>query len=40
MGCRYCVMACPYYALAYEYDDPLTPRVMRCTMCYRRIKEG
>ncbi len=40
MGCRYCVMACPYYALAYEYDNPLTPRVMRCTMCYSRIKEG
>jgi Fe-S-cluster-containing dehydrogenase component len=40
IGCRYCVMACPYYALAYEYDDPLTPRVMRCTMCYPRIKEG
>jgi ferredoxin len=40
MGCRYCVMACPYYALAYEFDDPLTPRVMRCTMCYPRIKEG
>ena len=40
VGCRYCVMACPYYALAYEYDEPLTPRVMRCTMCYPRIKEG
>jgi formate dehydrogenase iron-sulfur subunit len=40
MGCRYCVMACPYYALAYEYNNPLTPRVMRCTMCYPRIKEG
>ncbi len=40
MGCRYCVMACPYYALAYEYDNPLTPRVMRCTMCYPRIKDG
>ena len=40
VGCRYCVFACPYYALAYEYDDPLTPRVVRCTMCYPRIKEG
>jgi Fe-S-cluster-containing dehydrogenase component len=40
MGCRYCVMACPYYALAYEFDDPLTPKVMRCTMCYDRILEG
>jgi Fe-S-cluster-containing dehydrogenase component len=40
MGCRYCVMACPYYALAYEYSDPLTPKVMRCTMCYDLIREG
>jgi len=37
VGCRYCVFACPYYALAYEYNDPLTPRVVRCTMCYDRI---
>ncbi len=40
MGCRYCMTACPYLALAYEYDDPLTPSVKRCTMCYDRIKEG
>jgi len=40
VGCRYCVMACPYYALSYEYDKPWTPRVMRCTMCYDRIKHG
>lgn len=40
IGCRYCVMACPYYALAYDYDDPLSPEVRRCTMCYSRIKEG
>ena len=40
MGCRYCVMTCPYYALAYEFDNPINPRVMRCTMCYDRIVEG
>jgi Fe-S-cluster-containing dehydrogenase component len=40
VGCRYCVMACPYYALAYEYDKAFTPRVVRCTMCYPRIKQG
>ncbi len=40
VGCRYCVMACPYYALAYEYENPVTPKVVRCTMCYPRIKEG
>lgn len=40
MGCRYCIAACPYNALAYEYEDPLAPKVMRCTMCYDRITEG
>jgi formate dehydrogenase iron-sulfur subunit len=40
MGCRYCVTACPYYALAYDYQDPLAPEVRRCTMCYPRIKQG
>jgi Fe-S-cluster-containing dehydrogenase component len=40
VGCRYCVFACPYYALAYEYGEPLAPKVVRCTMCYPRIKEG
>ncbi|MBW2525261.1 MAG: 4Fe-4S dicluster domain-containing protein [Deltaproteobacteria bacterium] len=40
VGCRYCVMACPYYALTYEYDDPMTPEVVRCTMCLDRIREG
>jgi len=39
MGCRYCMTACPYYALAYEYGSN-NPRVMRCTMCYSRIKDG
>jgi Fe-S-cluster-containing dehydrogenase component len=40
IGCRYCVMACPYYALSYEYDNVTDPKVLRCTMCYPRLKEG
>ena len=40
VGCRYCIFACPYYALAYEYDKPATPRVVRCTMCYPLIVKG
>jgi len=40
VGCRYCLIACPFNIPAYEYYEPLTPRVMKCTMCYPRIKEG
>jgi len=40
VGCRYCLTACPYNALSYEYEKPWDPRVVRCTMCYPRIKEG
>jgi formate dehydrogenase iron-sulfur subunit len=40
VGCRYCMIACPFEIPSYEYDEPLTPRVMKCTMCYDRIKEN
>ncbi|WP_022665625.1 hydrogenase 2 operon protein HybA [Desulfospira joergensenii] len=41
IGCRYCMVACPFEIPAYEYFDPITPRVMKCTFCYERIsKEG
>lgn len=40
VGCRYCMVACPFDVPAYEYDEVLTPRVMKCTMCGPRIEEG
>ena len=41
IGCRYCMAACPFEIPAYEYHDPITPRVRKCTFCYERIeKEG
>ncbi len=40
VGCRYCMIACPFYIPAYEYNKPFTPRVMKCTMCYPRIIKG
>jgi formate dehydrogenase iron-sulfur subunit len=33
IGCRYCMIACPFQIPAYEYDNPLTPRVRKCTYC-------
>lgn len=41
VGCRYCMVACPFNIPAYEYDKVLAPRVMKCTMCYEtRLLKG
>jgi formate dehydrogenase iron-sulfur subunit len=40
IGCRYCMLACPFEIPKYEWDNPL-PKVRKCIMCYeKRIKEG
>ena len=40
VGCRYCMIACPFEIPTYEYDEPLTPRVRKCTLCHPRITKG
>ncbi len=40
VGCRYCMVACPFNAPAYEYDEPFTPRVVKCTLCHPRTTKG
>ena len=40
VGCRYCMVACPFEIPAYEYNNVLTPKVTKCTMCAPRLKEG
>jgi Fe-S-cluster-containing dehydrogenase component len=40
VGCRYCMIACPFNIPAYTYNDPLTPKVTKCTLCLPRIREG
>ena len=41
VGCRYCMVACPFDIPAYEYDKVLEPRIMKCTMCYEpRLTKG
>jgi formate dehydrogenase iron-sulfur subunit len=39
-GCRYCMVACPFYAPAYDYESALEPRVVKCTMCHERVRKG
>ena len=40
VGCRYCMIACPFEIPTYEYDKALAPRIMKCTMCHPRVMEG
>ncbi|MEK6799780.1 MAG: 4Fe-4S dicluster domain-containing protein [Planctomycetota bacterium] len=40
MGCRYCMVACPFQIPTYEYDRALTPQVRKCTFCQQRLAES
>ncbi|HZF61035.1 MAG TPA: 4Fe-4S dicluster domain-containing protein [Desulfovibrio sp.] len=40
VGCRYCMMACPFYVPAYDYNNAWNPLVYKCTMCAPRLKQG
>jgi formate dehydrogenase iron-sulfur subunit len=40
MGCRYCMVACPYRVPKYEWETPL-PRMQKCIMCFdQRVSQG
>lgn len=39
MGCRYCMVACPFGVPKYEWNKVL-PRVQKCTMCPDRVSAG
>lgn len=39
MGCRYCMLACPYGIPRYDWDQAV-PLVRKCILCYERIKSG
>lgn len=39
MGCRYCMLACPFQVPSYEWDSRL-PRVKKCDFCYERQRAG
>jgi len=39
MGCRYCMVACPFNVPKYEWGK-LTPRVRKCDMCSDRVLAG
>ena len=41
VGCRTCMVACPFYIPAYSYSSAINPVVKKCIMCYdTRLKFG
>jgi formate dehydrogenase iron-sulfur subunit len=39
MGCRYCMMACPFGIPRYDWEASV-PFVRKCTLCHPRISKG
>ena len=39
MGCRYCMVSCPFDMPKFEYHSS-NPKIQKCNMCFDRIKEG
>lgn len=39
LGCRYCMMACPYGIPRYDWDSTV-PYIRKCILCYDKIVDG
>jgi formate dehydrogenase iron-sulfur subunit len=39
MGCRYCMVSCPFDVPKFEYHSS-NPDIVKCNMCYERLQEG
>jgi len=39
MGCRYCMVSCPFDMPKYEYHSAM-PKVQKCRMCWERLQAG
>jgi Fe-S-cluster-containing dehydrogenase component len=40
IGCRYCMIACPFQIPAFEYHKALDPKIRKCDFCFERRKIG
>ncbi|MHC1702336.1 MAG: 4Fe-4S dicluster domain-containing protein [Tenuifilaceae bacterium] len=39
MGCRYCMVSCPFDVPKFEYHSP-NPKIEKCDMCYEKTQNG
>jgi len=40
IGCRYCMVACPFQIPSFEYDKAINPEIRKCDFCFERTKVG
>jgi Fe-S-cluster-containing dehydrogenase component len=40
IGCRYCMVACPFQVPTYEYDKAIEPNISKCDFCYPKTSKG
>jgi len=40
IGCRYCLVACPFQIPTFEYNVALHPDIHKCDFCFERTKDG
>lgn len=39
MGCRFCMISCPFNIPKFEYDE-WNPKIQKCNLCFERLAEG
>jgi len=39
IGCRYCMVACPFQIPAFEYGEALRPDIVKCDFCHDRTRD-
>ena len=40
IGCRYCLVACPFQVPSFEFGEALRPDIAKCDFCNSRTKDG
>ena len=40
IGCRYCMVACPFQVPAFQFEKALQPDIRKCDFCFSRTAKG
>ena len=40
VGCRYCMVACPFNIPGFQYEEAFDPLILKCNFCEERLKQG